>query len=84
MFKVLRQYKFQNFRIVILYYSQEKKPVFLRFLKVAGKLFITTVSKKNVQKKVTTTMVDFNNKFLNDSLMDTSIRVVEMTVRIYA
>ena len=29
-------------------------------------------------------MVDFNNKFLNDSLMDTSIRVVEMTVRIYA
>ena len=31
--------------------AQEKKAVFLRFLKVAGKLFITTVSKKNVQKK---------------------------------
>ena len=30
---------------------QEKKAVFLRFLKVAGILFITTVSKKNVQKK---------------------------------
>ena len=79
MLKVLRQYKFQNFRIVILYYSQEKKPVFLRFLKVAGKLFITTVSKKNVKKKVTTTMVDFNNKFLNDSLIDTGIQVVEIT-----
>ena len=32
-------------------HSQEKKPVFLRFSKVAGKIFITTVSKKNVQKK---------------------------------
>ena len=28
-----------------------KKGVFLRFLKVAGKIFITTVSKKNFQKK---------------------------------
>ena len=28
-----------------------KKPRFLRFSKVAGKIFITTVSKKNVQKK---------------------------------
>ena len=30
---------------------REKKVVFLRFLKVAGKLFITTVSKKNCSKK---------------------------------
>ena len=39
--------------------AQEKKAVFLRFLKEPGKIFITTVSKKNFQKKVTTTMVDF-------------------------
>ena len=58
----------QRYRHLSWYYmrSQEKKGVFLRFLKVAGKIFITTVSKKNFQKKVTTTMVDFNNKFLND------------------
>ena len=31
--------------------SQGKKAVFLRFLKVAGKLFITTVSKKKCSKK---------------------------------
>ena len=31
--------------------STGKKGVFLRFLKVAGKIFITTVSKKNFQKK---------------------------------
>ena len=46
--------------------TQEKKGDFLRFLKVAGTIFITTVSKKNFQKKVTTTMVDFNNKVPND------------------
>ena len=45
---------------------QEKKAVFLRFFKVPGTIFITTVSKKNVWKKVSTTMVDFNNKVLND------------------
>jgi hypothetical protein len=45
---------------------QEKKAVLLRFLKVAGKIFITTVSKENFEKKVTTTMVDFKNKVLND------------------
>ena len=50
-----------------------KKGVFLRFSKVAGKIFITTVSKKNVRKKVSTTMVDFNNKVINNSLIDTSI-----------
>ena len=33
---------------------------------------MTTVSKKNEQKKVTTTMVDFNNEFLIDLSMDTS------------
>ena len=31
--------------------SQEKKAVFLRFFKVPGTIFITTVSKKNVKKK---------------------------------
>ena len=64
--------------------SQEKKGVFLRFLKVAGKIFITTVSKKNFQKKVTTTMVDFNNKFLNNSLIDTGIWIVVTSGRIYS
>ena len=42
-----------------------KKSRFLRFLKVAGTIFMTTVSKKNGKKKVATTMVDFNNKVLN-------------------
>ena len=45
--------------------SQEKKGVFLRFLKVAGKLFITTVSKENFEKSDDETMVYFNNKVLN-------------------
>ena len=31
------------------------------------------------KKKVTTTMVDFKRKVLNNYLMNTSIRVVEMT-----
>ena len=45
---------------------QEKKAVFLRFFKVPGTIFITTVSKKNVKKKVTTTMANFKRKVLND------------------
>ena len=61
--------------------AQEKKGVFLRFLKVAGTIFITTVSKKNVRKKVSTTMVDFNNKVLNDYSIDMIIWMVEMTGR---
>ena len=39
------------------------------------------IKEKRSKKKVSTTMVDFNNKFLNDSLMYTSIRIVEMTSR---
>ena len=56
-----------------------KKSCFFKVFKVPGKIFITTVSKKIDQKKVTTTMVNFTNKFLNDSLINTSIRVVETT-----
>ena len=50
--------------------SQEKKAVFLRFFKVPGIKYITTVKlkikKKRVNKEVQMTMVNFNNKVLND------------------
>ena len=35
---------------------------FFKVFKVAGKIFITTVSKENFEKKVTTTMVEFHPK----------------------
>ena len=38
---------------------------FFKVFKVAGKIFITTVSKENFEKSDDETMVDFNNKFLN-------------------
>ena len=47
-----------------------KKSCFFKVFKVPGKIFITTVSKKNVKKKVTTTMVDFNSKVLHYKLID--------------
>ena len=44
-----------------------KKRRFLKDFKVAGKKCITTVSKENNRKKSDDeTMVDFNNKVLND------------------
>ena len=42
-----------------------KKMRFFKVFKVAGKIFITTVSKENFEKSDDETMVDFNNKFLN-------------------
>ena len=50
--------------------SQEKKAVFLRFLKVPGINCITMVKpkiyKKRVNEEVQMTMVDFKHKVLND------------------
>ena len=54
--------------------NHREKKLFFKVFKLPGKKSITTVSKENFEKKrVTTTMVDFNNKFLNDSLIDKSI-----------
>ena len=44
--------------LIVLVNHRGKKPFFLRFSKVAGKKCITTVSKENFEKKVTTTMVE--------------------------
>ena len=47
-----------------------KKSRFFRVFKVPGKIFITTVKqklkKKGVNEEVQMTMVNFNNKVLND------------------
>ena len=40
--------------------------------------FFPVYNKKNSFEEVQMTMVDFNNKVLNDQLMNTSIRVIEM------
>ena len=40
--------------------------------------------KKNVRKKISTTMVDFNNKVLNDYSIDMIIWIVGINGRIYA
>ena len=42
-----------------------KKSRFFKVFKLPGTKCITTVSKENFEKKVTTTIVDFNNKVLN-------------------
>ena len=73
---------------IVLNYSQKvhntgKKSRFFKVFKIPGKIFITTVKqkikKKTVNEEVQMTMVNFKRKVLNDQLMDTSKRVVEMT-----
>ena len=53
--------------IVVSYFllPQEKKAVFKGFQITWYNMYNSTVSRKNVQKKVTTIMVEFNNKVLN-------------------
>ena len=46
--------------------STGKKTRFFKVFKVAGKTCITTVSKKSSKKSDDESMVDFNNKVLND------------------
>ena len=43
-----------------------------------GTTFEPNIKKKNVNEEVKMTMVDINNKVLNDLLIDTSIRVVKI------
>ena len=57
---------------------RKKKPFFKVFKSSWYNIYDYGIKEKR-QKKVTTTMVDFNNKFPNDSLIDTGIRVDEIT-----